>query len=274
MASLDFLVEYINHLESNKLLSFNSLRLYKRDLLDFDSFVKEHFIEKLGHSKYDFTLMSSEDLNRFAVYIENKGGSTASVNRKLTALHGFWNWMRDQGWVKRDPFTQIKRGTQYRNKSAESLSEEEIVMLLDCETHSLKVKMILELIYATGIRVGELTKLTIADIDLTNQLITIARSSRFKERVIPFNQLLASYMENYIKTHELTENSPLLLNRKNETVSEREVFRVINQAAREAGLTKKISPSILRNSFLKHMKDNGAHETLLRDITGQKAIKL
>ncbi len=269
MQAIDHLVEYINHLEIKQVLSFNSLRLYKRDLLDFDAFVKETF-----KSKYDFTLMSDSDLYKFSDYIHDKGGSNASINRKLTALHGFWIWMRDQGLVKRDPFTQIKRGTQFRNKTASTLSEEEIVLLLDSDKHSLRTKMILELIYATGIRVGELTQLTVTDIDLENQLITIARSSRYKERVIPFNQLLASYIQEYIQNHELENNSPLLLNKRLEKVSEREIFRVINQAALDVELNKKISPSVLRNSFLKHMKENGAHDTLLRDITGQKSVRL
>ncbi len=145
-------------------------------------------------------------------------------------------------------------------------------MLLDCPEHDLKTRMVLELIYATGIRVGEITKLTVTDIDLENQLITIPRSIKFKERVIPFNQLLASYMKEHIQENLLAKESKLLLNKFREPVSEREVFRIIREAALNAGIKKRVSPSILRNSFLKHMKENGAHDTLLRDITGQKVV--
>ena len=266
---MELLGEYINYIEENKIFSFNSLRLYRRDLMDFYNFC----VNKLDVN-FALTNLNSEILNRFRSYIEEQGKSTAAVNRKLTAMHGFWIWLRDKGLVSRDPFTQIQRDSQFRNKTCTFLSEEEIVILLDYEEHDLKSKIVLELIYATGIRVGELVKLTITDIDLESQLITIPRSNKFKERVIPFNQLLASYIQEHIKNNNLSENSKLILNRRGEGVSEREIFRLIRDAAKKSGLTKRVSPSILRNSFLKHMKENGAHETLLRDLTGQKTVNL
>lgn len=264
---LKLIAEYIGELESKQALSFNSLRLYKRDLLDFENFCIANY-----SLAFDLVKLDAQILNKFAENIEKQGRSAATVNRKLTAIRGFWVWMRDKGLVSRDPFTQINRDPQFRNKIPRSLTEDEIVMLLDFPEHDLKTKMVLELIYATGIRVGEITKLTIVDIDLENQLITIPRSSRFKERVIPFNQLLAAYIAEHIIQASLKPESKLLLNRLAEPVSEREIFRIIRDAAKAAGINKKISPSILRNSFLKHMKENGAHDTLLRDITGQKGL--
>ncbi len=264
---LKLIAEYVNYLELERGLSFNSLRLYKRDLLDFENFA----IANYG-LHFDLVKLSGEILTKFARSIEEQGRSAATVNRKLTAVHGFWVWMRDQGMVTRDPFTQIQRDSQFRNKIPKSLSEDEVVLLLDCPSHELRTKMVLELIYATGIRVGEITQLTVTDIDLNNQLITIPRSVRFKERVIPFNQLLASYLKEHISSNQLTAESKLLLNKQGEPVSEREVFRIIREAAQDAGINKRVSPSILRNSFLKHMKENGAHDTLLRDITGQKTV--
>lgn len=265
---MELIAEYIDHIEQKGNFSFNSLRLYRRDLMDFYNFC----VNKLN-STFNIINLSPEILNQFTKYISDQGRSIAAINRKLTALHGFWNWLRERGLVNRDPFTQVHRESQFRNKTYASLSEDEIVILLDYTEHDLKTKLVLELIYATGIRVGELVRLTIIDIDLDSQLITIPRSSRFKERVIPFNKLLASYLGDYIKTNNLAANSKLLLNRRGEGLSEREVFRLIREAAKNSGLDKTVSPSIIRNSFLKHMKENGAHETLLRDLTGQKTVK-
>lgn len=267
MDGLNYIAEYLDHLESNNILSFNSLRLYKRDLLDFEAFCIYHYGDQ-----FDLRDLSAEMLNKFAAQIEAQGRTNATVNRKLTAVHGFWNWMREKQLVSRDPFTQIHRGPQFRNKVPSTLTEEEIIILLDHPEHELRTKMLLELVYATGIRVGELTQLTVEDIDLENQLITIPRSSRFKERVIPFNHLLAEYLAKFIKDENLAAESKLLLNRNGQAVSEREVFRLIREAATASGIGKRVSPSVLRNSFLKHMKENGAHETLLRDITGQKSV--
>lgn len=265
---MELIAEYINHIEINQVLSFNSLRLYKRDLQDFENFCVRNY-----GAQYDIKELNPQLLNKFSQEIINDGRSVATVNRKLTAIHGLWNWLREKNLVQRDPFTQIHRDTQFRNKIISYLSEEEIVELLDCGEHDLKTKMILELIYATGIRVGELVKITISDIDLNNQMITIPRSSRFKERIIPFNQLLAQYLSKHISDNQLTPEHKLIQNRNGEGVSEREIFRIIRAAAKKAGIKRRVSPSILRNSFLKHMKENGAHETLLKDLTGQKTVK-
>jgi integrase/recombinase XerD len=266
---MELIADYINHLEINQVLSFNTLRLYKRDLLDF-----QNYCHKSLAVNFDIKNLTAEILNNFSKSILAEGRSTATVNRKLTAIHGLWNWLREKNLVQKDPFTQIQRESQFRNKNINYLSEEEIVELLDCEEHDLKTKIILELIYATGIRVGELVKLTICDIDLNNQMITIAKSARFKERVIPFNELLADYITRFINENKLKKNDKLIQNRNEKGVSEREIFRIIRQSALKAGVRKNVTPSILRNSFLKHLKINGAHETLLKDLTGQKNIKL
>ena len=265
---MDIIVEYLNHLELNQLYSFNSLRLYKRDLLDFDAFQKQK------HPDLEIKNLKPEILNDYVSFITQKGKSAATVNRKLTALRGLWNWLQDKGEVERDPFSQIIREAQYRNKTAQFLSQEEINILLDYPDHELKTKMILELFYATGIRIGEMVLITLADIDLENQLLTIPRSAKYKERVVPFNKLLKSYMEEYIEDNALTENSRLLFSKRGDTLSEREVFRLVREAAQHAGLGVEVSPSMIRNSFIKHMKERGAYDVLITDLTGQSSFKL
>lgn len=269
---MEIIGEYLNYLEIDRGLSFNSLRLYKRDLLDFDTFVQNEIVKQNNISIFDIKKLEPRHLEKFCDWIREQGKTTATVNRKLTAVHGLWQWLREQGEVERDPFTQIIRLGQHRNKEPKYLSLEEVNQLLDFHEHDLRTKIVLELIYATGIRIGELTQLTIADIDLENQLITIPRYSRFKERVIPFNRLVKEYMLEYIEEHKLETNEKLLFTLQREKLSEREVFRIIRDAAKAAGLEKKVSSSILRNSFLQHMKENGAHDIFLRDLTGQKNV--
>jgi site-specific recombinase XerD len=265
---VDLILEYLEYLESSQLYSFNSLRLYRSDLLQFASFLQNKSKE------FQIQNLSAEILNDYSDQILKQKRSVATINRKLTAIHGLWNWLREKGLVNRDPFTQINRQAQYRNPKSNYLNEDEVIILLDCADHEIKTKIILELIYATGIRVFELTKLTITDIDLDNQLITIMRSPRFKERVIPFNASLAKILESYIETNQLKPESKLLLNKFGKTISEREVYRTIKEAAKKSGLNKTVSPSILRNSFIQHLKQNGAHDCLLKDLTGQKIIRI
>lgn len=261
-----FIAEYIDYLETSKSLSYNSLRLYKRDLLDFDAFWSQ------SYSEIDFKDLDGTHLDKFRIWVLAQSKTTATVNRKLTAIRGLWNWLRDKGEVERDPFSQIVRASQFRNKDTKALSKEQMNQLLDYPEHDLRTKMVLELMYATGTRIGELTQLTITDIDLDNQLLTIPRHGRVKERVVPFNALTKEYLVEYIEENGLSENNRLLFSKVGETLSEREVFRLVIEAAEKAGIEESVSPSVIRNSFIKHMLDNGAHEILLRDLTGQKAL--
>jgi site-specific recombinase XerD len=285
---MQVVVEFLDYLENFSGLSYNTLRLYKRDLIDFSNFVRANLGE-------DFNIidLNAGNLECFSQEIRKSGASTAAVNRKLTAVHKMWNWLKENSVVSRDPFTQIVRDTQYRNKKAEILSEEEVDLLLskvthkknesteigdreesheagenaeieDCEQSDLRTDLILELLYSCGLRVNELLALTIEDISFTEEIIFINRSSTSKSRLVPMIDSVKLLLEKYIHDNNLKSVDRLF------NISAREVYRTIQAKAEAAGIEKKISASILRNSFIKHMKSRGAHQVFLQDIMGQK----
>jgi len=278
---MQVVVEFLDYLENFSGLSYNTLRLYKRDLIDFSNFVRAN----LGDN-FEITELKPDHLESFSYEIRKTGASTAAVNRKLTAVHKMWNWLKENSVVSRDPFTQIIRDTQYRNKKAEILSEEEVDLLLsndrsvlgvhedhednenaeieDCEQSHLRTDLILELLYSCGLRVNELLALTIEDISFTEEIIFINRSSRSKSRLVPMIDSVKFLLEKYIRANNLKAVDRLF------NISAREVYRTIQAKAEAARIEKKISASILRNSFIKHMKSRGAHQVFLQDIMGQK----
>ncbi|NQY79699.1 MAG: tyrosine-type recombinase/integrase [Candidatus Caenarcaniphilales bacterium] len=258
---MQVLLEFLEYLENFSGLVPNTLRLYKRDLLDFELFIKKKHGEL-----FDVTSLSKDDLEDFSTHISNQGSSTATVNRKLTALRKFWNWLKENGKVEKDPFSQIFRESQYRNKSFECLSEEEINLLLDCENLELRTKLILELLYSCCLRVNELLGLTVEDISLNEKIITVVNTRNKKIRLVPITDLLFSLLEAYLEEVELNSVDKLF------NISAREVYRIVSKAAQELGINKKITASTLRNSFIKHMKERGAHKVFIQDITGQKNL--
>lgn len=271
---MQVVVEFLDYLENFSGLSYNTLRLYKRDLIDFSNFVRANLGE-------DFKIidLNADNLEYFSQEIRKSGASTAAVNRKLTAVHKMWNWLKENSLVSRDPFTQIVRDTQYRNKKAEILSEEEVDLLLskvkneagenaeieDCEqSPEGRTALVLELLYSCGLRVNELLALTIEDISFMEEIIFINRSSASKSRLVPMIDSVKLLLEKYISDNNLKSVDRLF------NISAREVYRTIQAKAEAAGIEKKISASILRNSFIKHMKTRGAHQVFLQDIMGQK----
>lgn len=258
---MQVLLEFLEYLENFSGLVSNTLRLYKRDLLDFELFIKK----KYG-TLFDITNLSKDDLEDFSLYISKQGSSTATVNRKLTALKKFWIWLKEKGEVKKDPFSQIFRESQYRNKSFECLSEEEINLLLDCENLELRTKLILELLYSCCLRVNELLGLTLEDISLNERIITVVNTRNKKIRLIPITDLLFTLIKAYLIEHELKPVDKLF------NISAREVYRIVSRAAQDLGINKKITASTLRNSFIKHLKERGAHRVFMQDLTGQKNL--
>jgi integrase/recombinase XerD len=270
---MQVVVEFLDYLENFSGLSYNTLRLYKRDLIDFSNFVRIN----LGD---DFKIidLNASNLECFSNEIRKTGASTAAVNRKLTAVHKMWNWLKENSLVSRDPFTQIVRDTQYRNKKAEILSEEEVDLLLskvrneagenaeieDFEHSHDGTDLILELLYSCGLRVNELLALTVDDISLTEEIIFINRSSASKARLVPMIDSVKLLLEKYISDNNLKSVDRLF------NISAREIYRTVQAKAEAVGIEKKISASILRNSFIKHMKARGAHRVFLQDIMGQK----
>ncbi len=252
--------EFIEYLENSTNLSFNTLRLYKRDLLDFTNFIKSTEDES-----FHIKSLSPRHLEAFANFIKNKGASTAAVNRKLTALHKMWIWLKETLLLNKDPFTQIVRDPQFRNKKATILSEHEVDLLLKREdNYDLTTELILELIYSCGLRVKELLGLTLEDISITEELIFINKDISAKSRIIPMIDSVKNLISEYIQTNNLKASQRLF------QISAREVYRVIQAKALAVGIDKKISASVLRNSFIKHMKARGAHQIFLQDIMGQK----
>ena len=270
---MQVVVEFLDYLENFSGLSYNTLRLYKRDLIDFSNFVRAN----LGED-FKVTDLNADNLEYFSQEIRKSGASTAAVNRKLTAVHKMWNWLKENSVVSRDPFTQIVRDTQYRNKKAEILSEEEVDLLLskvrneagenakieDCEHFHYGTDLLLELLYSCGLRVNELLALTIEDISFAEEIIFINRSSASKSRLVPMIDSVKLLLEKYISDHNLKSVDRLF------NISAREIYRIVQAKAEAAGIEKKISASILRNSFIKHMKSRGAHQVFLQDIMGQK----
>ena len=258
---MQVLLEFLEYLENCYGLAYNSLRLYKRDLFDFDKFIQEQ-----AEQNFKIENLSKENLEEFSEYIRKQGSSTATVNRKLSALKKFWDWLREQGRAERDPFSQIFRSSQFRNNSFEYLSEEEVNSLLDCENCDLETKLILELLYSSGLRINELLNLTLDDIALEEKSIQVKNSRSNKIRLLPITDLLQTLLKTYIEEKEISSAEKLF------KISAREVYRMVQKIAKEVGINKKITASTLRNSFIKHMKERGAHKVFIQDLIGQKNI--
>jgi site-specific recombinase XerD len=265
---------YLENLELNSELSYNSYRLYKRDLLDFEEFIKENF-----KSEYLIKDLNLATLEKFVSWLEQRGAQVPGINRKLTALKKLWLFLREKNLVERDPFSQLIRKKQPRREKAKTLSLDEIKQILFQKDIADYSRLILELLYSCALRVSELRKLTLADIDLNTQLITVVRNSKSrKTRLIPFSKNIKELIEAHIEKNQLKPEQKLLYTRQMDALgkiyyelpSAREIYRLIDACAKSTNIDKLVTASILRNSFIVHAQQKGAHAIFLKDLTGQK----
>lgn len=275
---MDYIAEFKKHLKEDRRMSENSLKAYGRDIEEFYKIAEDRECNNLA-------AVSNTEVVAFVLKLKSDGKSSATVNRKVASLRGFYNYMLDRGYVKENPVTNIK-SPKIERKELEFLTIEEINKLLDMPDESLKGqrdKAILELMYATGIRVSEAVEAKLGDINLRMGFITCT-GEHGKARIIPIGRPARKALEKYIydvreklqknksQGTEEQEKEELFLNYTGDKLTRQGLWKIIKGYAEGAGIESKITPQILRNSFAVHMIQNGADLKSLQELMGHEDI--
>ncbi len=271
----DYFEQFKKYLTSERRMSENSLQAYCRDVLEYSRFLEEKNIGKLDDA-------SNTEVVSFVLKLKNDGKSSATVNRKVASLRAFYNFMAAKGYVKENPVVNIK-SPKIERKQLEYLTIEEIDKLLSLPDDSIKGqrdKAILELMYATGIRVSELIEAKVEDINLRLGFIT-CNGEHGKARIIPMGRPARAAVENYIfeirdkliKTKDSEHpQEALFVNYFGEKLTRQGLWKILKEYAEQAGIDSKITPQTLRNSFAVHMIQNGADLKSLQELMGHEDI--
>lgn len=265
--------EFIQYLTIEKRMAENSLEAYKRDITEFTEYIKEKQIS-------DLIDISNTEVVAFLLRLKNNGKSEATVNRKIASLRAFYNFMSVQGYVTVNPTINIK-SPKIERKDIEYLTLEEIDKLLEIPDKSIKGvrdRAILEILYATGIRVSEIIQLNIEDINLRMGFVTCT-GEYGKPRIIPMGRPSRVAVEEYIFNgrakllREVDSNEKsLFLNYYGSRMTRQGLWKLLKEYARLAGIENKLTPQTLRNSFAVHMIQNGADLKSLQELLGHEDI--
>ncbi|MBQ1891061.1 MAG: tyrosine-type recombinase/integrase [Firmicutes bacterium] len=267
---MNFEDKFEAYMEKEKGSSRSTLSAYISDIREFTDFLAERGKEP--------EQAVNSDVAAYVMSLTDMGKSNATVNRRLASLRGFYSYLLMIGAVKVNPTTGIK-STRISRKELEYLSISEVEQLLDIKDDTaagLRDRAMLELMYATGIRASEVCNANISDIDLRIGFISV--KSGGKTRMVPIGRPARAALKEY-----LLQARPELLKKKDDTgalflsyigerLTRQGVWKILKQRGDEAGLTDKLSPQILRNSFAAHMVQNGADIKSLQDILGHEDI--
>ncbi|MCB6994187.1 tyrosine recombinase XerD [bacterium 210820-DFI.6.37] len=266
------LEQFFEYLEKERKMAKNTLEAYKRDVLEFSAFEEERNISDLRKTV-------GTEVVAFLLKLKNDGKSAATVNRKLASIRSFYNYLQAKGAVSSNP-TQNIRSPKIERKSLEYLTLEEVDRLLalpDKSVRGLRDQAILELLYATGIRVTELIEADVEDINLRMGFITCA-GEQSKARIIPIGRPARAALEDYIYDarklllKEGQEETALFVNYYGQRITRQGLWKILKEYGRQAGLEHKLTPNIIRNSFAVHMIQNGADLKSLQELLGHEDI--
>ena len=262
---------FIIYLHNIKKTSENTEVSYRRDLMKAQAFFREQGIE-------DVRKITSTNLNSYVLYLEKNKFSAATISRSIASLKAFYHYMYREGMVSEDA-SEILHAPRIEKKIPEVLSMEEVVKLLEqpCGGTSKEIrdKAMLELLYATGIRVTELIPLKLPDINL--QLGYLVCRDSGKERIIPFGNeaktALGRYLEGTRGDMISDQDSEYLFtNFSGKPMSRQGFWKLIKHYAKKAGITADITPHTLRHSFAAHLVENGADLRCVQEMMGHSDI--
>ncbi len=262
--------DFINYIIFEKRLSKNTSNSYKLDLNLYKDYMKKRNITNTND-------ISKSDIEKYLESLYKEDISVSSIARKLTTIKSFHNYMFQTKKVNIDVSETIER-PKLRKKLPNVLTVEEVDKLLNIECNTpfdYRNKSMLELMYATGLRVSELLDLKLGDIDIENCVIRVVGKGS-KERIVPIGEYTLDSLNNYLEVrNELLKNKTceyLYLNNMGGRLSRFSFFKLIKKLLIEKGIHKDISPHTLRHSFATHMLDYGADLRSIQELLGHSDI--
>ncbi|MCJ7814038.1 MAG: tyrosine recombinase, partial [Candidatus Atribacteria bacterium] len=262
------LESFLDYLSIERGLAQNTLISYRYDLIKYLDFLKKN---KINSFKQTNKIL----VNNYFVYLRGKDLKINSISRNLVALKMFYRFLLMEGYIDED-ITSLIEFPRVSKKLPHALSLREINLLLDKVNFKgnlgLRDQAILELLYATGLRVSELIYLKINDINMENCMLKCLGKGS-KERIIPFGnkayQSLSLYLDKVRpKLVKNQDKNTLFLNSRGEKLSRQGVFYLVKLYAHKAGIEKKVTPHTLRHTLATHLIENGADLRSVQEMLG------
>lgn len=269
---MDEINGYASYLKTEKKVSENTLSSYLRDV--------RQFAEYCGREELVLTRVSQMDVEEYIRYLNSRGKSVSTVTRAAASLKSFYGYLIRTGKIAANPVRGVVP-TRVERKLPQILTSKEVELFLEqpertdpkgCRDHAM-----LELLYATGIRVSELIDLNVDDLNLSGGFLHCTGKGKGKERIIPLYAAAIRALSAYLKDVrpqllEAPYESALFVNMSGKRMSRQGFWKIIKYYQEKAGIQKDITPHTLRHSFAAHLLENGADLRSIQEMLGHADI--
>jgi len=257
--------EFIGFLKIERGLSSNTLEAYSHDLESYLDFLKKNNIE-IEKAKSDTVI-------DFLLELRHKGNVTASISRKMIAIKVFYRFLSKEGRVVNDPtvFLETPRKEMWLPSVLSENEAEKIMSLPDTSTKSgIRDKAILELMYATGMRISEVAGIHIDDINLKECYLRCFGKGG-KERLIPISRNAKEAVEKYLEIRQ-SKDQNLFANLRKTKITRQGLWEIIKGYVKKSGISRNITPHTFRHSFATHLLEGGADLRAVQEMLGHADI--
>lgn len=267
----DEIQKFIQYMREVRKTSENTIISYERDLKKLNQYFSSQGVQRVGQ-------VTVTGLNSYILFLEKQGRKPATISRNIASLKAFFLYLQKEHYVEENIAGGLK-APRVEKKAPSVLTEEETVRLLEQPRGNtpkeLRDRAMLELLYATGIRVSELISLQLADINL--QMEYLACKEGGKERIVPFGAVAKQAVEKYLKEGRdalvsQEGSNYLFTNCSGQAMSRQGFWKLVKAYGRKAGITGELTPHTLRHSFAVHLVSNGADLHSVQEMLGHADI--
>ncbi len=268
--------EFLDYVKYGRNYSARTVSAYRRDLSEFLAHLGQG-AENISPSQLDHITIRD-----FLAELQARGNCRSSAARKLAAVRSFFKFLHREGYIARNP-ARLVRTPRQPSRDPQLLTEKQIVMILELPDSKTPLgrrdRAMLELLYATGIRVSEMTSLNLADCSLGDRLLKV-RGKGAKERIVPFGEPARLTLDDYLparsgillKARSATEPEALFLNARGGRITARSVERILRDYALRGATLLHVHPHLFRHSFATHLLNRGADLRAIQELLGHESL--
>ena len=261
---------FLDFLENDKKLVNNTLQSYRRDILQYQKYVKDNDINYLK--------VNNKTIEKYLSYLKDEGKKTSTISRNLASIRSFYQYLIRTKKLKKDPTIGVQ-APKVEKKIPNVLTAREVELLLEqpstVDLKGIRDKAMLEFAYATGMRVTEIISLDVNDVNLKDEYV-VCKSGN-KRRTIPLGHMSSTALSTYMKTSRPylikdEDNKALFVNINGKRLTRQGFWKIVKYYKEQANITKEITPHILRHSFATHLLQNGADLKSIQTMLGHSDI--